>query len=546
MRRDFVFCMIFAVLPVLFFLSSVCAFAVDTTPPTQCQVGSHFCRVSTDGLRATFESYDGESGIAGYEYAVGTTPGGTDALGWTWTSAAEVIVDASDLDHVSKYYFVARAQNGAGLWGPYGYSLGTYVALPLDRIADAKALPDGTCVYLTHKLVTAQLDDFLDGSAAWYIQEDDRTCGIGVTASGIGAGRYAGLTGRMTTVGQERVIRNYSFGPSGGTDALKPLAMLSKDLGGVASNGAEGQVPGARGPSNVGLLVKVAGKVTAREGADFYIDDGSNLNEGAKPGLLVKLCSLPHARVLAAPVNSYVQVTGVSCLSTFGGVPIRALRPGKQQDILPLVAPVAYVYKTDLTAANSFKNMLDAERMPTDLISIGDAETADLSKYSLIIIGYDTGDAGGWGNPATVANVIGAGRSVLGVESGGLAFFEQVGGLHFTKSAASFRQGGVLKPATESGVFVNRLYKQPYEVTTSYITTITVSNHSESTYGYVPLSTAPTGVATLGFEADNMANCIVGWESPRYMYWGFRDRPDLLTDDGKHLLVNAAWYAMQH
>lgn len=102
---------------------------IDLTPPSQPAVTDDgaFTTVGTQ-LHATWTSVDAESGIARYEYAVGTTSGGTDALGWTSAGAAtDYTISGLTLVSGKTYYISVRAINGAGVASPVGISDGILV-----------------------------------------------------------------------------------------------------------------------------------------------------------------------------------------------------------------------------------------------------------------------------------------------------------------------------------------------------------------------------------------------------------------------------------
>ncbi|VDH98959.1 Hypothetical predicted protein [Mytilus galloprovincialis] len=108
---------------------------VDTTPPKvkwlkvgtlvsgeEEEVGGYVWQASTKGIKAAWSAKDPESGIIGYEVAVGTTPGGTDKLGWTLYGAEnDVYVQGLSLEitnlttYEPVYYVSLKAQNGAQL-----------------------------------------------------------------------------------------------------------------------------------------------------------------------------------------------------------------------------------------------------------------------------------------------------------------------------------------------------------------------------------------------------------------------------------------------
>ncbi len=97
---------------------------VDWTPPTDVYVidgtGSNDIDTSysINQLSANWSnSQDPNSGIAGYYFCVGTTPGDTDVVGWSYIWAQNsVTVNNNNLVPNQLYYFTVKAENGAGLF----------------------------------------------------------------------------------------------------------------------------------------------------------------------------------------------------------------------------------------------------------------------------------------------------------------------------------------------------------------------------------------------------------------------------------------------
>jgi parallel beta-helix repeat protein len=111
----------------------------DTTPPTTPLVtveGGPFA--GTTQLHASWNSSDPESGIVEYQYAIGTSAGGTDVVGWTsMGTASEVTESVIGLSVGTTYYFAVKAKNGQGLWSEVGTSNGiTVTAVVLDLPSD--------------------------------------------------------------------------------------------------------------------------------------------------------------------------------------------------------------------------------------------------------------------------------------------------------------------------------------------------------------------------------------------------------------------------
>jgi C1A family cysteine protease len=96
---------------------------VDVTPPADVAsvydgTGSDASfAASTTTLSANWTpSSDPQSGVASYWYAIGTTPGGTEVLGWTGTGSNTIATRTGlSLVNGQTYFFSVKAVNGAGL-----------------------------------------------------------------------------------------------------------------------------------------------------------------------------------------------------------------------------------------------------------------------------------------------------------------------------------------------------------------------------------------------------------------------------------------------
>jgi hypothetical protein len=101
----------------------------DSTPPTTPIVADDGeYTSSTTWLHATWSSSDPESGITEYQYAIGTSSGGTDVVDWTSVSTATGVTKTGlSLTQGTTYYFAVKAKNGQGLWSEVGVSDGITV-----------------------------------------------------------------------------------------------------------------------------------------------------------------------------------------------------------------------------------------------------------------------------------------------------------------------------------------------------------------------------------------------------------------------------------
>jgi len=137
-----------------------------------------------------------------------------------------------------------------------------------------------------------------------------------------------------------------------------------------------------------------------------------------------------------------------------------------------------------------------------------------------------------------VANVNSSLKPVVGVETGGANFF---GKLSLNIAVNSYYTGNVMMAMQSAGP----MYHQPYAITISPIGAVTVSTNASGWYGYKVMSPVPAGVEAFGSRATDPNGMMLMRESERFLYWPFRDKPNLLTDDGKHLFINACWYALR-
>ncbi|MDO8684256.1 MAG: hypothetical protein Q7N50_12320, partial [Armatimonadota bacterium] len=175
---------------------------------------------------------------------------------------------------------------------------------------------------------------------SFYVQSTTDPIGIRVdkTAHGLTLGQTAWAKGTAETdaaTGEKYLSAAWAQGS--GTGSVSPLALGNTSLGGVdwsydsVSKAGQAGVLGGLGPNNIGLLVRVWGKVTQRENVTntyFYIDDGAGLKDGTQT-LLVDNVGI---RVKASPVShetgEYVVITGLSsCFKDGSGNIIRQVTP---------------------------------------------------------------------------------------------------------------------------------------------------------------------------------------------------------------------------
>lgn len=195
------------------------------------------------------------------------------------------------------------------------YSAGSRTSgIPVSQTCGyVRGLPDGSAVDLPSVVVSG----IFPGDGYVYVQEADRSAGIRVSHSGSGlvVGDRVAVTGILATrvvsgFPSERLVTSAAVTKVAAGSAPAPIAVSCQQVGG----GPIGSLPGVRdgfGLNNIGLLAKIAGRVTYAAGSYIYVDDGSgvpNLYGVSTPvvGVMVRCSSVPD--VLEGDVVSAVGV----------------------------------------------------------------------------------------------------------------------------------------------------------------------------------------------------------------------------------------------
>jgi hypothetical protein len=184
---------------------------IDMTPPSTPVVkDGGVYSASTTTLSCSWKSSDLVSGIAEYQYKI-TRDSAGGAIIKNWTSAGtntSVVVIGLSLQPGKKYYFSAKAKNGAGLWSAVGASDG----ITIDNTAPSTPIVTDAGVYTTStSTLTAswQSSDSISGIAEYQYQiTQDSPSGIIIknwTSAGVKTS--ATVTGLSLTVGKTYYFR---------------------------------------------------------------------------------------------------------------------------------------------------------------------------------------------------------------------------------------------------------------------------------------------------------------------------------------------------
>ena len=217
-----------------------------------------------------------------------------------------------------------------------------------DSVGSVQAVAEGSIAWAKTFADTATLPAPLSGKVVsrtfpslgyFYIQETSRASGIRVydsgAASSVAIGDIVDVEGDLSTDDGERVINASSTTVTDWT-AASPLGMNNRSLAGGGFNVLTPGAYGAYGLNNVGLLVRAWGKVTAVGSDYFYLDDGSNCDDGSgSSGVRVVNVSgyMPST-------DDYVAVTGISGLATYATNYARTVRLALSSDLSGICPPL--------------------------------------------------------------------------------------------------------------------------------------------------------------------------------------------------------------
>jgi phosphodiesterase/alkaline phosphatase D-like protein len=196
--------------------------------------------------------------------------------------------------------------------------------------------------------------------------------------------------------------------------------------------------------------------------------------------------------------------------------------------------PIAHIYSTDDTGANSYKSLLEDNGYSVTLIAMSDVATTDFSTYDLIIVDSDTGS---WDDPASVSAVDGSANPIIGLGEGGYDFFGQLG-LNTGRPHGWHGSNNSIYIVDTS----HPIFNMPNSITIPEDTIIqlyTTTNHVG-----IDLPSIPENVVVLGREADEVEHYPLTLENDRYLFWGFTASPESMTQVGKDLFLNVVDFLM--
>ena len=313
---------------------------VDTEPPAPPSVPSDagvFITLRKVHLQWSAPADLGGSGLQGYDLQVGSAPDAGDVFSGDVGNSVSWSI-AADPGRI--YFGRVRARDRAGNTGPWSPSSDGVAVVETAGLtpASAKLLPDGASAGISAAVVSQ-----VSGPDVW-MQDEGRAAGPRVRliapSPGLAPGSRAEARGVLGTLPDgERVLQGVA-GANGQGPVPAPLGISNAALGGGdwfydAQTGAgQAGVTGSTGTGNIGLRVRIWGRVTAidRYAQFFLITDGSGVADASgQTGVRV-----------SGPVPAWLQtgdtvaVTGVSSCFRRDGRVWRQLLTSTESAVTPL------------------------------------------------------------------------------------------------------------------------------------------------------------------------------------------------------------------
>ncbi|HEU5319045.1 MAG TPA: hypothetical protein VFX49_23240, partial [Chloroflexota bacterium] len=206
-------------------------------------------------------------------------------------------------------------------------------------------------------------------------------------------------------------------------------------------------------------------------------------------------------------------------------------------------ARVAYVYNTDIASRDSFTTLLAASGYAVDQVALSAAGTYSFAADSAIVIGPDTGSGYTWGSSGAAASVASFGKPVVGIGSGGGAFFSQLGTATGTTFHIDWGNSWIGSGATDTVVVdsANPIWSSPNSISVTAGASVALYAGGVSflaAYNPAPIA----GVTRIGRQSGDATHYpLIAQKSQGvcYMLWGFAGSPASMSGTGKDLFVNA-------
>jgi Mg-chelatase subunit ChlD len=192
---------------------------------------------------------------------------------------------------------------------------------------------------------------------------------------------------------------------------------------------------------------------------------------------------------------------------------------------------IGYIWLDDLPTAANYRDLMQGRGYTVELIPMDEVAKTLWGRYSLIVIGPDTGEMDSWGTPAALAALRQYSTPVLGLGEGGYAFFGQLALLigHPNGAHGNTREAYAMDPA-------HAVWHSPSAIPLARGRLVQV--YQKTQHVTIHMVRPPAGVTLLGREPADEPYYPLIQQTVRYLLWGYQAGPPAMTRAGRDLFIN--------
>jgi len=203
------------------------------------------------------------------------------------------------------------------------------------------------------------------------------------------------------------------------------------------------------------------------------------------------------------------------------------------------VRPIAlYVHAGERDLAQQYKDLLEANGWSVDVQHVNDVPALpNIHRYSLAIIGPETGQNDKWGTDAALSTILQHEIRTLGLNEGGYAFFGKIG-LDIGFPHGAHGAGKEILPNRET----ESIWLYPYDMTAVLKPPLGLYQEQVPLVQILTNGEEPKGVQVYGWDAEDKKYADILMQHSFFTLWGFGDGPKRMNDQGRWLFVNTAYF----
>lgn len=195
-----------------------------------------------------------------------------------------------------------------------------------------------------------------------------------------------------------------------------------------------------------------------------------------------------------------------------------------------------YLWKSNSETALDVARLLNDNDWVVDRVRLADASALDLLRYSLLVIGPETGNDGVFGAPDLVGKVLQSPLPVLGMGEGGAAFFDRAD-LHIGWSKSWYSNNNAVYAVAPSSL----VWQLPYAVDIPVAAPLVRLYEKPLTELGVYVPKPLSSMELIAREQNDQAHYPVIRENRGgrgFILWGYNAGPGRMTRSGQELFVN--------